>query len=156
MDLFISPDASHLQSSLWSAQLALFPHLTDAARFPCVGLGWDNRETSTSASVGEVLANCEAKLVGGEDGETEIQHPDQRGELWVRGPNVMKGYWRNPSATRDTITPDGWLKTGDVAYRDAKNKFYIVDRKKVSVLSLLLGLSLAACCKNIPRPPMCD
>lgn len=112
-------------------------------RFPCIGLGWDNRETSTSASVGELLANCEAKLVA-EDGETEIRDPEQRGELWVRGPNVMKGYWRNPAATRDTITPDGWLKTGDVAYRDAKNKFYIADRKKVSGVATF-ALCLADC-----------
>ena len=95
-----------------------------------MGLGWDNRETSTSASVGELLANCEAKLMA-EDGETELQNAGDTGELWVRGPNVMKGYWKNPQATRDTVTPDGWLKTGDVAYRDERKKFFIVDRKKV-------------------------
>lgn len=67
-----------------------------------------------------------------EDGTTEItaRGPDARGELWVRAPNVMKGYWRNPKATAETKTPDGWLKTGDIAYVDEDGKFFIVDRKK--------------------------
>lgn len=60
----------------------------------------------------------------------EVPH-GQRGEIWIKAPNVMKGYWKKPEATRDTITADGWLKTGDIAYVDDENKFYIVDRKKV-------------------------
>lgn len=67
-----------------------------------------------------------------EDGMTEItaRGRDARGELWVRAPNVMKGYWRNPEATEATKTPDGWLRTGDIAYVDENGKFFIVDRKK--------------------------
>lgn len=42
----------------------------------------------------------------------------------------MKGYWRNPKATQETKTEDGWLKTGDIAYVDDNEKFYIVDRIK--------------------------
>jgi len=42
----------------------------------------------------------------------------------------MKGYWGNPKATAETLTPDGWLKTGDIAYVDDAGKFFIVDRKK--------------------------
>lgn len=67
-----------------------------------------------------------------EDGVTEIVERNQRGEMWVRAPNVMKGYWRNPGATRETKTEDGWLKTGDIAYVDNHSKFYVVDRIKVS------------------------
>jgi acyl-CoA synthetase (AMP-forming)/AMP-acid ligase II len=48
----------------------------------------------------------------------------------MRGPNVMRGYWRRPDATAETITPDGWLRTGDVAYVDADGYFFIVDRVK--------------------------
>lgn len=43
----------------------------------------------------------------------------------------MKGYWRKPEATKETKTEDGWLKTGDIAYVDEENKFFVVDRKKV-------------------------
>jgi 4-coumarate--CoA ligase len=71
-------------------------------------------------------------MVMSDDGTTEItaRGAAHRGELWVRAPNIMKGYWKRPDATRDTLTPDGWLKTGDIAYVDDAGKFYIVDRKK--------------------------
>jgi 4-coumarate--CoA ligase len=65
-----------------------------------------------------------------EDG-TEETRPGYRGEIWLRGPNMMKGYWGKPKETAATITEDGWLKTGDVAYRGDNNKWYIVDRIKV-------------------------
>lgn len=94
-------------------------------------LGWDDRDSrhESSTSVGELLASVDAKLMG-EDDVTEVPH-GQRGELWCRGPNIMKGYWRNPDATKHTMTEDGWLKTGDIAYVDDAGMFYIVDRKKV-------------------------
>lgn len=66
-----------------------------------------------------------------EDGTEELR-PGAPGELWIRGPNVMKGYWRKPKETAETKTSDGWLKTGDIAYRDDKGKWYIIDRRKVS------------------------
>ncbi|KAI4650852.1 hypothetical protein J4E93_003209 [Alternaria ventricosa] len=84
---------------------------------------------SSSFSVGEVLANCEAKIVVDDDGKVEARQ-GERGEIWVRGPNIMKGYWNKPDATKETLTEDGWLKTGDVAYVDEQNYFFIVDRKK--------------------------
>lgn len=66
-----------------------------------------------------------------EDGITEVSGYNQRGEMWVRAQNIMKGYWRKPEATRQIKTKDGWLKTGDVAYVDDQGKFHIVDRMKV-------------------------
>ncbi|KAJ3191803.1 hypothetical protein HK101_007402 [Irineochytrium annulatum] len=54
----------------------------------------------------------------------------EEGEVWVRGPNRMKGYRKNPKATAETIDDDGWLHTGDVAYMDKHGFFYIVDRIK--------------------------
>jgi long-chain acyl-CoA synthetase len=58
----------------------------------------------------------------------------QPGELCVRGPQVMKGYWQRPDETAKVIDADGWLHTGDVARMDEKGYFYIVDRKKDMIL----------------------
>ncbi|KAF8070124.1 hypothetical protein FPV67DRAFT_1003106 [Lyophyllum atratum] len=52
------------------------------------------------------------------------------GEVWLRGPNVMKGYWRDPEATAKVITSDGWLKSGDLGYLDEEGHLYIKDRLK--------------------------
>lgn len=61
-----------------------------------------------------------------------IHNPDQNGvgELWARGPNVMKGYYRNPSATKDVLTEDGFLRTGDLARQDPDGAFHIAGRLK--------------------------
>lgn len=80
---------------------------------------------------GRLMPCVEARLVD-EDGR-DVAHEQgeygKPGELWMRGPTIMKGYLNNEAATRDAITPDGWFKTGDVAiYRD--EHFFIVDRKK--------------------------
>lgn len=61
----------------------------------------------------------------------EVKERNSRGELWVRAPNVMKGYWRNEKATKETKTEDGWLLTGDIAFVDDDGKFHVVDRMKV-------------------------
>ncbi|KAI5369623.1 Putative AMP-dependent synthetase/ligase, AMP-binding, AMP-binding enzyme domain, ANL [Septoria linicola] len=79
-----------------------------------------------SGSAGLLLPSTEAMLVD-EDGK-EVP-AGQSGELWVRGPQMLKCYWENEPATRETYAEGGWLKTGDVAeYKDAK--FWIVDRRK--------------------------
>jgi long-chain acyl-CoA synthetase len=71
------------------------------------------------------------KLVG-EDGD-EVG-TDEPGELLVRGPQVMKGYWQRPDETAKVLDTDGWLRTGDIASMDADGYFRIVDRKKDMVL----------------------
>lgn len=58
----------------------------------------------------------------------------QVGELCVKGPQVMRGYWNRPRETDEALTRDGWLKTGDVGYMDAQGFFFITDRKKDMVL----------------------
>ena len=97
-------------------------------RITCTGLSPDTRTKQKDSNVGVLPANCEARIMN-EDGTAEVP-PCERGELWIRAPNVMKGYWRNPEATRKTLTADGWLKTGDVCYVDEGQNFFIVDRKK--------------------------
>ncbi|MGY0399247.1 MAG: AMP-binding protein [Ostreibacterium sp.] len=56
------------------------------------------------------------------------------GELWVRGPQVMRRYWQNPKATEHTFAAEGWLKTGDIVRVDDKGYIYIVDRKKHMII----------------------
>jgi acyl-CoA synthetase (AMP-forming)/AMP-acid ligase II len=79
-------------------------------------------------SVGFAVPNSECRLVDPATGEDAA--PGARGELWVRGPNVMKGYLNNPEATADTIDADGWLHTGDVAVVDENGCYTVVDRVK--------------------------
>jgi acyl-CoA synthetase (AMP-forming)/AMP-acid ligase II len=79
-------------------------------------------------SVGPVLPNTEMRLVDPDTGEDA--GPGEEGEIWIRGPQVMIGYLRNPEATAATITPDGWLRTGDIGRIDENGYTYIVDRLK--------------------------
>ncbi|KAF2452189.1 acetyl-CoA synthetase-like protein [Karstenula rhodostoma CBS 690.94] len=95
----------------------------------CAATTADPDKVSRNGAVGELLPNCEAKLVLDDEGKVEAPR-GERGEIWIRAPNVMKGYWGKPEATRETLTPDGWLKTGDVAYIDEDNEIHVVDRKK--------------------------
>ncbi|CCO29735.1 putative 4-coumarate--CoA ligase 3 Short=4CL 3 [Rhizoctonia solani AG-1 IB] len=86
-----------------------------------------HRATEKIGSAGELLPNLEARLVGEDGTDAEEGQP---GELWLRGPSVMKGYLNNPAATKNTITPDGWFKTGDVVIRDKDGFYTIIDRLK--------------------------
>ncbi|KDR75730.1 hypothetical protein GALMADRAFT_248391 [Galerina marginata CBS 339.88] len=82
-------------------------------------------------SIGILLPNLEARLVVDGDGDGDIEAAEgQSGEIWIRGPTIMKGYLNNPTATANAITHDGWFKTGDIAIRDAEGYYYIVDRRK--------------------------
>ncbi|KAF9268693.1 AMP binding protein [Marasmius fiardii PR-910] len=82
-------------------------------------------------SIGILLPNLEARIVADDVGGKIIDAEEgQQGELWIRGPSIMKGYLNNPSATQDSITPDGWFKTGDIATKDKEGYYYIVDRRK--------------------------
>jgi long-chain acyl-CoA synthetase len=56
------------------------------------------------------------------------------GEVWVRGPQVMLGYWRRPDETEGVLTPDGWLRTGDIGTFDAEGYLKLLDRKKDMVI----------------------
>lgn len=87
-----------------------------------------NPEDMRPGSVGPPAPNTECKLV--DPASNEELGPNQEGELWVRGPQVMVGYLNNPEATARTIDADGWLHTGDIGYADEAGHFYIVDRVK--------------------------
>ncbi|GMK54038.1 hypothetical protein CspeluHIS016_0106240 [Cutaneotrichosporon spelunceum] len=87
-----------------------------------------------SGWVGRLLPTYEARLVGADgrdvgEGEPDSENSDGRGELWVRGPSVMKGYHNNPTATAATFS-DGWFMTGDVLVRSPDGWYKVVDRVK--------------------------
>ena len=79
-------------------------------------------------TVGRLLPGTEARLV--DPGTGQDVAPGERGEVWIRGPQVMLGYLNNPAATAQMIDPDGWAHTGDVGTAGAHGWFYIVDRVK--------------------------
>ena len=90
------------------------------------------RGLSVKRSIGLPIVNTEAKIVD----ETGHEAPvGVVGELWVRGPQVMQGYWNNSEETAKVVMPDGWLATGDMARMDEDGFFYVVDRKKDVILS---------------------
>jgi len=80
------------------------------------------------SSVGPPIPNTEVKVVSVDTNEPLTQNAN--GEIWIRGPQVMKGYLNNPEATAATIDTNGWLHTGDIGYVDDDGYFYIVDRLK--------------------------
>ncbi|KAF2647971.1 putative 4-coumarate-CoA ligase [Lophiostoma macrostomum CBS 122681] len=125
----LGKEVTEQAEEIWAGQVKV-RQAWGMSEIPCMGLCWEEGEHRgpTSTSVGELLPGVEGMIVN-EDNVEETE-PGKRGELWLRGPNVMKGYWHNSSATADTVTQDGWLKTGDIALVDEAGKWYIVDRKK--------------------------
>ncbi|KAJ6788069.1 hypothetical protein PWT90_02516 [Aphanocladium album] len=84
--------------------------------------GYVDRE----ASCGKLLPNVVAKFLDDDGREVAMGEP---GELFLKGPNVMQGYWKNEKANKETLN-DGWLKTGDIAVYNKEGIIWIVDRKK--------------------------
>src|SRR5690606_22098632 len=83
-------------------------------------------------SVGAPTIDTEVRAVREDGTDAPTGEP---GELWVRGPQVMLGYWQRPEATAETLTEDGWLKTGDVCTIDENRLIRIVDPTKRRVLA---------------------
>jgi 4-coumarate--CoA ligase len=81
-----------------------------------------------AGSVGLTIPSTETRIVDPLSGDD--LGVDQDGEVWVRGPQVMKGYLNNDAATKATIDDDGWLHTGDIGHVDADGHLYVVDRLK--------------------------
>jgi long-chain acyl-CoA synthetase len=107
--------------------------------------GWGMTETSPvgtfnprdgvrrRGSCGVPYPGTEMKFVDVADPEREVKL-GERGEICVKGPNIMKGYWKKPEATANSMTTDGFFRTGDVGYMDEDGYVYIVDRTKDMLL----------------------
>jgi acyl-CoA synthetase (AMP-forming)/AMP-acid ligase II len=113
-------------------------------------------------SAGGLIGNAEARVVSPATGADVA--PGERGEIWVRGPFMMKGYFEDPAATAQTIDRDGWLHTGDIGYVDSDGDFWVVDRVKelikykgmqvapAELEAVLLQHPAVADCAVYPRP----
>jgi acyl-CoA synthetase (AMP-forming)/AMP-acid ligase II len=87
---------------------------------------------SKIGSVGKPVVNLEVRIAGPDDAPAG---PDVAGEILLRGPKVVTGYWKNPEATAAAFTPDGWLRTGDIGHLDKDGYLFIDDRKKDMIVS---------------------
>ncbi|KAF8509850.1 hypothetical protein BU17DRAFT_55903 [Hysterangium stoloniferum] len=118
-----------------------------AAKFPnaivCQGYGLSETNSIAVHSVGKDyllrpgstgLPPPVVDLLVVDPNTNKVLPPDTIGELWIRGPNVMRGYYKNPKATAESITRDGWLKTGDLATIDEEGFVYIKDRVKDMII----------------------
>jgi len=129
--------AQPVPPSLVRRWLQRFPHhrydtdygLTESVGPGCVHLGLEN--VHKVGAIGKPGYQWEAKIIG-ESGEPVAQ--GEVGELAVKGPGVMKGYYRDPAATAEVLR-DGWLLTGDMAREDKDGFIYLVDRKKDVIIS---------------------
>ncbi len=104
--------------------------------------GYGLTETSPVAAVNPIDGNDKVGFIGLPVPSTEIKLVDDDGkettggpgEIWIRGPQVMKGYWQKPEETDLVVTKDGWFKSGDIGTMDEDGYFRIVDRKKDMIL----------------------
>ena len=87
-----------------------------------------DNETPVPGSVGSTVPNTECKIVDVATGKELGRNED--GEIWIRGPQVMKGYLNNEAATRSSIDADGFFHTGDIGHIDDHDQYFIVDRLK--------------------------
>jgi acyl-CoA synthetase (AMP-forming)/AMP-acid ligase II len=85
-------------------------------------------EAVIPGSVGSAVPNTECKIVDAITGQELGRNED--GEIWIRGPQVMKGYLNNEGATRASVDDDGFFHTGDIGHIDGNDQYFIVDRLK--------------------------
>ena len=102
--------------------------LTETSPAACI-----NPVTNTefNGAIGLPISSTEASI---QDDDGNHLATGEIGELCIRGPQVMKGYWQRPEETANVLSADGWLRTGDIARMDEQGYFYIVDRKKDMIL----------------------
>jgi long-chain acyl-CoA synthetase len=103
--------------------------LTESSSVATLNSGQDMEQRPDS--VGRPMPVVDIRIVDPSDDEVPRGH---KGEVWIRGPLVMPGYWNRPDATAETLTPDGWLRTGDIGYVDDEGFLFITDRAKDMII----------------------
>ncbi|XP_062073420.1 4-coumarate--CoA ligase-like 6 [Humulus lupulus] len=130
----VSSGAAPLSRKLIEDFVETFPHVDFIQGYgmtesTAVGTrGFNTKKFHNFSSIGLLAPNMEAKVVDWTTGS--FLPPGSSGELWLRGPAVMKGYLNNATATMSTVDKDGWLHTGDIVYFDQDGFFHIIDRLK--------------------------
>lgn len=104
--------------------------LTESSPVTHANFLWEDKRPK--GSIGVPWPDTDAMIISAETGEQA--QPGEVGEIAVKGPQVMKGYWNRPEDTEATMK-DGWLLTGDMGYMDEEGFFYIVDRKKDMIIA---------------------
>ncbi len=104
--------------------------LTESSPVTHANFLWDKERIK--GSIGVPWPNTDGAILSLQTGE--FLPPNEIGEIVVKGPQVMKGYWNRPEETEQTLK-DGWLLTGDLGYMDEKGYFYVVDRKKDMIIA---------------------
>lgn len=120
-------DVAETLEARCGVQLAEGYGLTEASPVVTSAVFREGHVITPRGSIGEVLNGVELRLVDEDGDDAELGDP---GEIWVRGPNVFGGYWRDPEATARVLADDGWLRTGDIAVSDDDGNLFIVDRAK--------------------------
>ncbi|KAJ2940158.1 hypothetical protein O0L34_g11723 [Tuta absoluta] len=117
----------------------LFSRVQEVAKHAEIFIGYGATEASSSmfiwgssveTSVGFPASHLQHRIVD-VDTKEDIVERNTPGELWIKGPSVFKGYYKNEQATKNAFSEDGWYMTGDLVYRDEYNNFFFVDRIKM-------------------------
>ena len=116
-------DVAERMQSRYGVSLAEGYGLTEASPVVTTATGLEHR----SGSIGAPVPGVQLRLVDADGSDVLV---GDAGEIWVKGPNVFKGYWNDAEATRTALTVDGWLRTGDIAVVDDDGFLYLVDRAK--------------------------
>jgi long-chain acyl-CoA synthetase len=119
----LDPELAALCKERFGIHLTEGYGLTEASPVVTSSVGVDAKP----GSIGVPLPGVQVRLVDADGSDVLVDDP---GEIWVKGPNVFAGYWDDEAATDRALTPDGWLRTGDIAVVDDSGSLFIVDRAK--------------------------
>ena len=123
----VQSEVAHRWREITGTDLVEGYGLTEASPVVCIN-------PISSPKLGTVGLPVPSTEVTIRDDHGAILAPGEQGEVWVRGPQVMQGYWRRPDETKAVLTADGWLRTGDIGMFDAQGYLKLLDRKKDMVI----------------------